>query len=323
MKAIYFDQTGDPRTVLAIREYPKPVAGTGEVIVKVIGSPINPSDIFFITGDYRLKPELPQIAGFEGAGIIESAGVNVFLQPGTLVAFFSKNTWAEYVAVPQRELFVLPDDFPLDKAVQFALNPITAWGMLERADLKNGDWLLLTAGNSMVSNFLIEFATKRGINLIVTVRSAKYVATLLKKGVAVINTLQEDVLQRVNEITGGLGVNCAMDPIGGDLGSIVIATLKTNGKLIVYGKTDPKPAHFHYSAIAYNNLTIVSFGIRSYINNLTENEKTTIVNFIAEIIGTPEFDMGSSINYLLDDFQKAFKAAQSPSGGKVMLRNKL
>jgi NADPH2:quinone reductase len=319
MKAIYFEQTGDPQKVLAINEFSKPVAAAGEVLVKVIGSPINPSDIFFITGDYRLKPTLPQIAGFEGAGIIEAVGESVNLKPGSLVAFFSKNAWAEYVTVPQKELFVLPDDFPTTKAVQFALNPITAWGLLEKSGLKEGDWLLLTAGNSMVSKFLIEFAKRRKINLIATVRNAKYVAPLLEKGVAVINTEKQEVLPSVKELTGGVGVDCAMDPIGGKLGSVIIEALKPNGKLIIYGKTDPEPAQFHYSAIAYNNLTIFSFGIRGYVNSLTDTAKTIIGNSVAEIIGKPEFDMGPSISYPICDFQSALKAIQTLAEGKVIL----
>ncbi|MGF7043020.1 hypothetical protein [Mucilaginibacter lappiensis] len=79
------------------------------------------------------------------------------MEIGTMVAFFSKNAWAEYASIPQEDVIVLPRGGAFDKASQVAVSPITAWGLLERADVKAGDWLLLTAGNSIVSKLLIQF----------------------------------------------------------------------------------------------------------------------------------------------------------------------
>jgi NADPH:quinone reductase-like Zn-dependent oxidoreductase len=98
MKALYFEQTGDAESVLSLKQFDKPAPKANQVIVKLLVSNINPSDFFFISGTYRFKPEFPQIAGFEGAGIIDSVGEGVDLPVGALVAFFSKNVWAEYTA---------------------------------------------------------------------------------------------------------------------------------------------------------------------------------------------------------------------------------
>ena len=106
-----------------------PVPDNNEVLVKMLGSPINPADGFFIKGIYRFLPQFPeQTAGLEGAGIVVEAGKYAEIKPGSLIAFFHRNSWAEFALVPKEEAVVLPTEFPLEKAVQFCINPFTAWG---------------------------------------------------------------------------------------------------------------------------------------------------------------------------------------------------
>ena len=74
MKAIVFDATGVPETVLRVEETAKPTPKPNEVLVRVASSPIHPADLAFIRGLYRIRPSFPQIAGLEGTGIVEAAG---------------------------------------------------------------------------------------------------------------------------------------------------------------------------------------------------------------------------------------------------------
>src|SRR5262245_42797473 len=74
MKAIIFEQPGDPRQVLQLRDVPPPAPPPGHVLVRMIASPINPSDLIFITGMYGVKPVLPATPGFEGVGVVERSG---------------------------------------------------------------------------------------------------------------------------------------------------------------------------------------------------------------------------------------------------------
>jgi NADPH:quinone reductase-like Zn-dependent oxidoreductase len=171
MKAIVFNKSGKPEEVLQVIEKEKPVPGDMEVLVKVLASPINPSDIFFIQGTYRFKPEFPdQTAGFEGVGIVEASGRNVDIPTGTLVAFFYKRAWATYTVVPAEELAVLPGGMPVEKAAQFSLNPFTAWGLLDNAQPVAGEWMLLTGANASVSQIVIQLARERGVQIIALVR---------------------------------------------------------------------------------------------------------------------------------------------------------
>jgi len=321
MKAIYFKETGDPQNVLLLKQFDKPTPKENQVIVKPLGSPINPSDFFFISGNYRVKPELPQIAGLEGAGIIESTGPGVALPVGTLVSFFSRNAWAEYVALSKDDVLVLPNDFPVEKAIQFALNPITAWGLLERADLKTGDWLLITAGNSVVSKLIIQMAKMRGINVLATVRDDKNTATLTAYGAHVINVNKDDLIEYVQQVTEGKGAHVALDAVGGKTGSDVLKCLRPGGRLIIYSRLSPDPIQLYSADVLYKNISINGFGVRAYLESKTAEQKTGIINSLVTIIGDPEFKMEVAASFPLDNYQEAIKTAvEAKKEGKVLFK---
>src|SRR5947208_14633987 len=74
MKALVFDQFGEPADVLHIREVPLPEPGRGEVRVRMIASPVNPSDLLVVRGRYGVLPPLPSTPGFEGVGVVDRVG---------------------------------------------------------------------------------------------------------------------------------------------------------------------------------------------------------------------------------------------------------
>src|SRR5438445_13311218 len=72
MKAVVCAQWGDPEEVLEVREVPEPVPGPGEVQVRMLASPINPSDLLLARGQYGRQPKLPFTTGFGGVGVVEA-----------------------------------------------------------------------------------------------------------------------------------------------------------------------------------------------------------------------------------------------------------
>jgi NADPH:quinone reductase len=322
MKALFFDREGDPQEVIYLKETAIPEPKENEVRVKWLGSPVNPADSFFIQGKYRFKPQFPQIAGLEGAGIVDAVGDNVQLPKGTLVAFLSTNAWAEYVIVHKDELYVLPANFPPEKAVQFVLNPVTAWGLLKRAGVKSGDWLLLTAGNSMVSLIVTQIARKLGLQVISTVRNSDYTARIKELGAAeVIDTSKESIVQRVNEITGGKGVTAAIDAVGGETGTQLAQSLALNGKLIAYGVLSTDPVQVHNSLLVYKNISMMGFGVRGFLESLSEEEKEHMTKSLIEMLSAEDFKMDVAKSYSLDNFAGALKAnAEGPVNGKIIFK---
>ena len=322
MKVLYFEHEGEALDVLQLKETAVPEPGENEVRINWMGSSINPADIFFIRGKYRFKPQFPQIAGLEGAGIVDKAGRNVQISPGTLVAFLYKNAWAEYVIVPEKELFVLPEDFPVEKAIQFVLNPATAWGLIHRAGLQAGDWLLLSAGNSSVSSIITQIARTRGIQVISIVRSAEYGSRLKALGAAaVINSSNESIIERVQQLTGGKGATAAIDAVGGDTGTQMTQALSVNGRQIAYGVLSPEPVQVHNSLFVYRNISYSGFGIRGLLESLSAKEKKEMAASLIDLLISPDFKMDISASFRLDEFQSAFQLyASGAENGKIILK---
>src|SRR4051812_17420651 len=98
MKAIRFEQFGEPAQVLRVVGLPDPEPGPGQVLVRMIAAPINPSDLLVVRGRYGVLPSLPATPGFEGVGVVEKAGPGLFgkLLKGRRVAVLNQagGNWA-------------------------------------------------------------------------------------------------------------------------------------------------------------------------------------------------------------------------------------
>ncbi len=322
MKAICFEQAGEPSRVLLLKEIEKPEPGAGEVRLKIIGSPINPADEMFIKGQYRLKPVFPEVAGLEGAGIIDAVGENVDLHVGVRASFFAKRVWAEYVVVPASDLFLLPQNLPDEKAVQSFLNPVTSWGLLEEVGVKENDWLLLTAGNSSVSRIVAQISAKRGVKVILVVRNSENSGELKSLGAReVIDSSTEEISKRVLEITGGKGVNGILDSVGGKTGTELFRSVAVDARIVVYGILSRETAEFHNSVFLYKNVTMKGFGVRGYLESRTSEQKDRMLASLAEVISRREFRLDVSAWYSLGEYREALEAYDKDGRhGKIVFR---
>jgi NADPH:quinone reductase-like Zn-dependent oxidoreductase len=323
MKTLSFDKTGDPKEVLAFIEKEIPRPGDKEVLIKVSGSPVHPADGFFIGGTYRFKPAFPwQTAGLEGAGIIEAAGKKTRLATGTLVAFDARGAWSQYVVVPEESVVALPADFPVDKAVQFFLNPFTAWGLLEESKVHAGEWLLLTAANSTVSRLVMQLAKLRDIKVIAAVRNLKQAGELKQLGAdVVIHAEDEQFSEQVNTITSGVGMNAALDAVGGGLGTKMLQNMATGGRIIIYGLLSKDPVQFFNAQVIYKNLELKGFGVRGFLQSQPEAKRAEMIQTLVEEIAKPSFALPVAEAFSLEQFKGALAADGHPRRkGKIIFK---
>jgi hypothetical protein len=162
MRAAIFREPGDPATVLTVQDVAPPEPASGEVVVDVDASVIQPADLMFIRGSYRIRPTFPQVAGLEGTGLVVSTGAGVAITLGTRVAFRHAGTWAERVAVPAERCYIVPGGVAIDTAAQFALNPVTAWALLDELTVAPGDWIAVSALRSAIARLVTAIAERRG-----------------------------------------------------------------------------------------------------------------------------------------------------------------
>ena len=111
MEALIFGETGEPKSVLKLAEIPTPPLAPGEALLRVLLSPINPSDLHMVRGRYGYQPELLASSGIEGVGIVEVVGPGVLGSiVGTRVVFVHTwNSWREQIVCPVDRLVPVPD----------------------------------------------------------------------------------------------------------------------------------------------------------------------------------------------------------------------
>jgi NADPH:quinone reductase-like Zn-dependent oxidoreductase len=124
MKAIRFTYYGEPAKVLTVQDLPLPEPGEGEVRVRILASPVNPSDLLFVRGHYAgVQPHFPSPVGFGGIGIVDVLGPHGdHPVPGQRVAVINGEkggNWAEYAVVPAQALLPVPGDLPDEQIASF------------------------------------------------------------------------------------------------------------------------------------------------------------------------------------------------------------
>src|SRR4051812_43043003 len=147
MKAVVFEQFGEPSQVLRVREVPVPEPGPGEVRVRMIASPVNPSDLLVVRGRYGVLPTLPSTPGFEGVGVVDKAGPGIlgWLVKGKRVTVINGagGNWAEYAVSPARQARPVASDIPDEQVASFFVNPGTVLAMARHVlAIPKGAWLL-------------------------------------------------------------------------------------------------------------------------------------------------------------------------------------
>ncbi len=247
MKAIRFEQFGEPADVLKVAEMPEPRPGRGEVRVRMIASPVNPSDLLTVRGKYGVLPALPFTPGYEGVGIVDEAGPGPIgrLLVGRRVAVLGQEggNWAESTVLPALRVVPVPSDLPDDQVASFFVNPATALAMIRHVlKVPKGAWLLQSAAGSTLGRMIIKLGRHDGFRTINVVRRPEAMDELKVIGAdAVISSADGPIGDQVRAIVGQPGVKYALDPVGGATGTGVFDALGDDGRMLVYGTLELKP----------------------------------------------------------------------------------
>jgi NADPH:quinone reductase-like Zn-dependent oxidoreductase len=322
MIAVQFESLGLPQEVLEIKEIAKPSPQNGEVLIKVTACNINPSDVMFIRGLYGIRPELPSVAGFEAAGVVEAVGEGADFQMGAKVVFTNIGVWQEYVSVDARTVIPIPNDVPDEVACQLFVNPLTAYGMLETSGLKKGDFLILTAAASAFSKFVIQLCQEKGIKTIGTVRHDNQKEMLTKLGCDhVINTESESVTRTILSVTQGKGAQAAFDAVGGELGMKVASALRNGGTMFVYGLLSLQNIPLNSGILIFKDITIKGFWLTTWFAGLDGEKRKEAIKFLMERFLTGKLNAPVEKTYHLQDVLQAIEDFEKPGrAGKIILK---
>jgi len=273
MKAVFFEHHGKS-DALRFGDRPDPVAGPGEVVVRLETAAMNRLDLFVLHGIPGVPPSLPHVPGADGYGRVEAlgpgvtdlaTGQHVVLQPGLgcgrcefclsgelslcvdfrILGEHTLGTFAERIAVPRRNVFPAPPNLLPEKAAAFPLAALTAWRMLvTRANLRPGETVLIHGIGGGVSTFALQIARLAGASLVIVTSSSeekRKKAEALGADVVLDYTLV-DVGKKVREITKKRGVDVVVDSVGAATWRASLNAAAKKGRIVTCGATSgPNP----------------------------------------------------------------------------------
>jgi NADPH:quinone reductase-like Zn-dependent oxidoreductase len=235
MRAVWIPRPGPPE-VLEVREGPEPLPKGGEVLVRVRASGVNFADVAARLGVYPDAPPFPCVVGYEVAGTVERAGADVAdLRPGDRVLALTRfGGYAEAVAIPAAQVFPMPAAMSFEEGAAIPVNYLTAVLMLRRfANVREGERVLVHAAAGGVGMAAIQLCRIAGAEVIGTASASKH-ETLRQMGVAhCIDYRIEDFEEGVKRVTGGRGVDVALDATGAFRKSY--RCLAPLGRLVCFG----------------------------------------------------------------------------------------
>ncbi len=248
-RTVRFHELGDA-DVLKVEDLPIPEPGAGEVRLKVEAIGLNRAECMFRTGQYILEAQLPSLIGYDAAGVIDAVGegvtnVAVGDRVNTIPTFPANEygVYAEYCVVPAHAVAPYPDTITPPQATTLGVQFLTVYfALLEIGKLQAGQTLLTTAASSSTGIASIQLAKAMDVQVIATSRTSAKKQALLDHGADhVIATGEEDLVARVDEITGGAGAHVVFDPIAGPMLEPLAECVAPLGTVIVYGLLEPAP----------------------------------------------------------------------------------
>lgn len=355
MKAVRLDHfTSDPADI-RIEDVPMPEPGAGQVRVRMMLSPVNPSDLNFVRGTYydalarivwnqprngarppvsfdpghqNACPMPPYTLGGEGVGRVDACGSGFLARRlrGKRVAVASgppEGTWQEYVVVDAKRAVALPDSIPDEQAAMFFVNPITAYVMIhEVLEVPRGGWVLLTAAGSAVGKSIVRLGARAGFRTICIVRSSANTAELTALGAnAVIETDTQDIVTEVARLTQGRGAGYALDCVGGELAAQVVRCLGLNGRLVIYGTLANSPMAIPGRDLMMPVAGIEGFLLPNWMSQQSPLKLLSVVRAVKKLTVAGVFHTEVTEKFPLEQAAAAVSATlRAGRTGKVMLQ---
>ncbi len=271
MRAVRIHEDGGPE-VLRYEEAPDPVAGPGEVLVRLRAASLNHLDLWVRKGLPSVPK--PRILGADGAGTVEALGEGVdglevgqpvVLNPGLehgdaihVIGEHTQGTHAELAAVPATNVYPLSEGISFEEAAAFPLVFETAYRMLvTKARLQEGEWVLVWGIGGGVATAAFQIAKALGAKTVVTSSSDAKLARAAELGADVtVNHSTCDVAAAVKEATG-TGVHVVVEHVGEATWKTSLAAARPGGRVTVCGATTGPnpPAQLH--RIWWKQLTIL------------------------------------------------------------------
>jgi 2-desacetyl-2-hydroxyethyl bacteriochlorophyllide A dehydrogenase len=332
MKAI---QLIDPGRRLELREVPMPTIGPKDVLVKVLAAGICHSDAHYRAGRSRVEP-LPMTLGHEVAGVVEKAGAAVmdfksgdrvcihymatcgacgycrsgddqFCTSGQMIGKLRPGGYAEYIAMPARSAFRLPDEIPFEQGAIMMCSSATAFHALKKARMQPDESVAIFGAGGLGFS-AVQLARAMGAREVFAVDIKESKLNAVKSlGAIPVNAAQSDPVAEIKKLTGGRGVDVALELIGLPLTmQQAVRSLAIKGRAALAGITEKKFEISPYHEVLNKEAEII--GVSDHLANelpqLIEMVRRGDLNLSRAITRTVPLD-AKLINEALDDLENS------------------
>ena len=335
MRAVVAREMGEPSEVLQVRHLPVPELGPGQVLVRVAATPVHASDLHIIRGRYGYTREFPAVLGLECAGTVAALGfgandTGTGLRVGqSVVTVGVPGTWQEFVVADATRVLPVPDSMTISTASQLVTNPLTAWLLVSQLDLGRGDWLLQTAAGSTVGQLVLRLAGHLGFRTINVVRRRAAVEHIRALGgTEVICTEDENLPERIAQLTADRPLTKAIDCVAGQVGADVSRALAPGGELVVYGalsthrQTDPNALTIPLFArsVIYEAKVVRGFWLHHWFATTPAEQVRAALGTVAELVGAGVMTVPEGQPFPAERAAEAARLAEAPAhDGKPLL----
>ncbi len=324
MKAVFLEKQGGP---FITREVPVPQPSKGEVLIKILAAPVNPSDIAGLKRISDPADILSVIPGLEGSGIVVASGQGLLpgLLAGKRVACSSSHhnsgTWSEYLVTKAGMCFPLRKKVSDEQGSMSLVNPLTVLGFFEIVEKENHKALINNAAASSLGRMVELIGKKRGIPVINLVRNRKQAEMLEISGSAyVLDCSDPDFINRLRESAEKLKATILFDSVCSYLLGKMTEVLPRGSSVVIYGNLSGEESiHFNPRSLIDNDIKISGF----YLGNKTKESGLirNIINLrdVSKLMST-DLTIKVQGRFPLDHAQEAVDTYLSNmSAGKVLL----
>jgi NADPH2:quinone reductase len=322
MKAVLCTRLGGPEA-LEIRDIPEPVAGKGEVVVKVAAAALNFFDTLIIQGKYQYKPDLPFSPASEFAGTVETVGEGVtgFKAGDRVIGNIPTGAAREKIAVPARALIPVPDGLELEKGAGLIVTyGTTIHALKDRAKLKAGETLAVLGASGGVGLAAVELGKVMGAKVIACASSKEKLDFARAHGAdEVIDYSTEDLKERLKVLTNGKGADVIYDPVGGAFSEQALRSIAWEGRFLVIGFAAGEIPKIPLNLALLKGCDIVGVFWGDYARRNPEANRDQIAE-VARLASEGKLSAHLDARYKFDQAVEAFTAiAQRKVKGKIVL----
>lgn len=324
-----FKEYGD-LSALKLEEIERPEPAADELLIDVEAFALNFGDFELYTGNYTFTLDLPARVGDECAGRVIAVGSDVENfkvgdRVSTMPAIYGKNGVNGELSVYQAKYCAhVPDNISSVEACAVWVSYFTAYAaMIEVADVKPDDYVLITAGSSTAGIAAMEICRHIGAKTIATSRTSAKRDMLLQKGYDyVIAQDADDLSASINEVTGGKGARVIYDPIGGRIVQDYKDALGQDAIIFLYGGLDQSPTILPEIEMTQKNACLRPFSVFNYIDK--DDLRARGVRYVQNGLSEGWLNPQVGDVYSLNDWRKAMDDQYNSrvKQGKTVIRVK-